>query len=607
MNTKMNNNYIHKAFVFSLILLLLFFPSIQAFNSSTNSLKKNYEKNNPLASISNDRDWHWKESFPNYAPRGVPDFFQQQNQWKSITDGGNGLSETNATGDDLQLIPYGEITNPGDIIIAPGQNCQLDTNVSGDDKANWAYSGPVAVANCLWWFDSKFGNPDGTPGDGEDGYLLVEDYGSGDDHLSTNTPLLIEELAKAMNTTDKGRTILNNMVGGINRWMSDINLSDNYKLNIRDKPTFTTIEQEINRSNDVILLLGFYDYIISEKIVDQSQPDIGYSKLLQTSSWWDYQSFIPTVDRLDAIRICIGSTSSDTCEVEINVYDTQQGDPLGTVSMDPGYLFTPTWIQFHFDQNVELTPNATYYFDVCQSESGYHYDWYYESYDPYPSGSGWMNQNPYDPYGIPFDWAFETEYYDPPPSSVRKDEHYVTCAGVNKQNTSIAFSDPIFDINNPTQNDHNDAQNVSHDRYKINSPSPLPDLDYNCWIPNYSTPYNYTVIEQAVVLSELPDTLPPTVEITKPRKAIYFLNEEVYPFFFPTIIGPIDIKVNVTDNREVDRVEFYINDEKQKTDRTAPYKWRWEEGVFFIQIVDIVAVDSFGNYGYDTLTVLKFF
>jgi hypothetical protein len=77
--------------------------------------------------------------------------------------------------------------------------------------------------------------------------------------------------------------------------------------------------------------------------------------------------------------------------------------------------------------------------------------------------------------------------------------------------------------------------------------------------------------------------------------------------FFPTIIGPIDIKVNVTDNREVDRVEFYINDEKQKTDRTAPYKWRWEEGVFFIQIVDIVAVDSFGNYGYDTLTVLKFF
>ena len=82
--------------------------------------------------------------------------------------------------------------------------------------------------------------------------------------------------------------------------------------------------------------------------------------------------------------------------------------------------FTPKMIQFHFDPYIELTPNDTYYFDVRQLESGYHYEWTYESYNPYLSGTGWMNQNPYDPYGLPFDWTFETEFYEPPPSSVRK-------------------------------------------------------------------------------------------------------------------------------------------------------------------------------------------
>ncbi len=70
------------------------------------------------------------------------------------------------------------------------------------------FCGPVALANCFWWFDSKYADPAGTPGDGEDQFALVEDYGAGDDHATANAPLLIEKLARAMNTTGKGTTYI---------------------------------------------------------------------------------------------------------------------------------------------------------------------------------------------------------------------------------------------------------------------------------------------------------------------------------------------------------------------------------------------------------------
>ncbi len=610
----MQDKYIKKTVVFSIVSILIMVASIPAFNSAiVKTTNGEIEICNGLTEVSTDRSWYWKEPYPNYAPSGMPDFDQNQNRWKSISDGGNGIADTNAIGDDVQLIPVGSEVNPGDIIVAPGQNCRLDTNVSGDDVAKWAFCGPVAIANCFWWFDSKYANPDGTPGDGEDEFPLVEDYGNGDDHSSDNVPLLIEKLARAMNTTGKGKTSIDDMQDAIDQWLADTNLQNRIEETTKNEPTFEFIEGEINRSQDVILLLGFYDWVIGDKVVDQSQPFRSWGKLLQTSTWWDYQSFRPTVERLDAIKILLQSTSSDTCEVEINVYESQGGDPIGTATLNPGYLVAPTWIQFHFEPFVELTPDDTYYFDVRQTESGYHYEWYYMSPDPYNRGTGWMDENPYDPYDIAFDWTFETEYYYPPPSSVRRGVHYVTCAGVNSKNTSIAFSDPRYNVSNPGGDDHNDAQYVSHDIYAVSTGSPYPDLDYKCWLPDYPTEYSYTIVEQAVVICPIPDTEPPVVEITKPISAIYFGNAVIYyPFLLPFIFGTIDIEVNVSDNREIEYVEFKITllngeCESQGTDTTEPYKWKWEEGAFFFRNIEIVAVDSSGNYNYDSLTVLRFF
>jgi hypothetical protein len=51
--------------------------------------------------------------------------------------------------------------------------------------------------------------------------------------------------------------------------------------------------------------------------------------------------------------------------------------------------------------------------------------------------------------------------------------HYVTVAGVDSQNSLIAFSDPYYDVAAPGLPSHNDAQYVSHDMYTA-GPTPSP-------------------------------------------------------------------------------------------------------------------------------------
>ena len=71
---------------------------------------------------------YWKEGgWLDYAPKGMPDFDQKQDQWD----------------------------NP------PGPG------------AGWYYCGPVAAANSLWWFDSKFEPNPISPPAINDGYPLV--------------------------------------------------------------------------------------------------------------------------------------------------------------------------------------------------------------------------------------------------------------------------------------------------------------------------------------------------------------------------------------------------------------------------------------------------
>jgi len=178
-------------------------------------------------------EWYFKPAYPNYAPSGMPDFNQTQDNWK----------------------------NPG------GQ---------------WSFCGPVAVANCFWWFDSKYANQSGTPGDSVDTFPLVQNYfapypvWSQDDHDPANVDdgttspgpngELVERLAWCMDTdgmrtgSPHSGTDVHEMEQCINDWLNATGLNKTFYEHTVKMPDFYYIEEEIKRCQDVILLLGFWEH-----------------------------------------------------------------------------------------------------------------------------------------------------------------------------------------------------------------------------------------------------------------------------------------------------------------------------------------------------------
>ena len=203
--------------------------------------------------------WHNKSGYSNYAPNGMPDFDQKQDNWKNLSTG------------------------------------------------RWSFCGPTAVANCFWWFDSKYANQSGTPGDGWDNFPLVRDYNETpplnpgpkwDDHafdnvndLATLWPLagappalpafvlgqqpqpqpiprwgeLIERLAWCMDCDGSRTGILHSgtnvfdMERCIDNWLNDTGLNNTLYEHTVKMPTFEYVEEEVEKSQDVILLLGFWE------------------------------------------------------------------------------------------------------------------------------------------------------------------------------------------------------------------------------------------------------------------------------------------------------------------------------------------------------------
>lgn len=120
--------------------------------------------------------WYWKPERPS-APNGMPDFDQFQDAWQS-------------------------------------------------------YCGPVAVANCLWWFGAV---PQGwTP------------------------PQLIDTLAKYFHTDPQVGTWVDSMQIGLNQYFK------NYGYSLEEStfamPDFYEMEDSLKKCQDIILLLGFWYY-----------------------------------------------------------------------------------------------------------------------------------------------------------------------------------------------------------------------------------------------------------------------------------------------------------------------------------------------------------
>jgi hypothetical protein len=191
--------------------------------------------------------WYYLPAYPNYAPRGVPDFDQQQDNWKS---------------------------RQGIWRFIGGL---------------WSFCGPTCLADIFWWFDSKHEDPLGYPGDGVDLYPLVSDYGApgapnpgplSDDHNFNNVndlqtswkngrgdKELIEKIAWYCNTNFCRCPFIRGLAGtdsrflekGARQWIKDAGLQDHYKVEGIWKPDFSMINDRLRNNEGVIVNFLFYN------------------------------------------------------------------------------------------------------------------------------------------------------------------------------------------------------------------------------------------------------------------------------------------------------------------------------------------------------------
>ena len=158
----------------------------------------------------------WKGDFVDYAPSGVPDFDQRQSHWRN----------------------------------AEGQ---------------WTHDAPVALANSLWWFDSKFEPGQTPPPTISDGYPLIS-AGANDDHAATNVIPLVNDLAMRADTDGKSSasahqgTRVADLRDGVGSYLAERGMVDDYTVALEAAPAWDWVRSEVNRSEDVILLLGFYEF-----------------------------------------------------------------------------------------------------------------------------------------------------------------------------------------------------------------------------------------------------------------------------------------------------------------------------------------------------------
>ena len=159
------------------------------------------------------REMYWKEGgWVDYAPNGMPDFSQRQDQWD----------------------------NP------PGS------------LQKWYACGPVAAANSLWWFDSKFEPNPVPPPTINNGYNLVTAYGPWDDHDARNVQPLVNNLAALMGTNPATGTSVHTLATGVAQYITNTVGPGLYTVTKQKSPTFDWVVEEVRRSEDVVLLLGFW-------------------------------------------------------------------------------------------------------------------------------------------------------------------------------------------------------------------------------------------------------------------------------------------------------------------------------------------------------------
>ncbi len=197
-----------------------------------------------------DDDLYIKPPYVDYVPAGVPDFDQRQDSWGKV----------------------------------PGAKSKEDPENNPQNPLwRWTWCGPVALANSLWWLDSKMeeivlaaeGKKPVPPPEVSDHFPLLRSLGLWDDHHPNNVQPFVSDLAGRASTDGapwcawlgtKPADLQDAVIGYLKeRGLyfdpgSDPFEGTLFEVGLTPEPTFEQVSKEIYRCQDVILLLGFYEY-----------------------------------------------------------------------------------------------------------------------------------------------------------------------------------------------------------------------------------------------------------------------------------------------------------------------------------------------------------
>jgi len=102
------------------------------------------------------------------------------------------------------------------------------------------------------------------------------------------------------------------------------------------------------------------------------------------------------------------------------------------------------------------------------------------------------------------------------------------------------------------------------------------------------------------------------VSIEKPlENSLYMFDRKILTLPKTTIIfGDITVKVNITSTQDVNRLEFYVDDELKHNETDHPswlwVPWKWDEANFLRHTIKVVAYDNLGNNASDEIEVMVF-
>lgn len=173
--------------------------------------------------VTQESPWYVKPSYPDYAPSGMPDFDERQDNWG-----------TNAA------------------------------------QGYYTWCAPTAVADSLWWLDSKFeslmfANPVPPPAI-SDHFNLVNSSNPGvwDDHDPNNVMSLVTNLALLMDTDGMASgdghngTRWTDIQTGIQKYLAQQGVAGIFEVHKQSFPSFAWIDNQTEKCQDVELCIEFW-------------------------------------------------------------------------------------------------------------------------------------------------------------------------------------------------------------------------------------------------------------------------------------------------------------------------------------------------------------